>query len=32
MEQIMTDKELAEKYEEKIDYIQVNDDGKKIYD
>ena len=28
----MTDKELAEKYEEKIDYIQVNDYGKKIYD
>lgn len=25
----MTDKELAEKYEEKIDYIEVNDDGKK---
>ena len=28
----MTDKELAEEYEEKIDYIEVNDDGKKIYD
>ena len=28
----MTDKELAEKYEEKIDYIEVNDDGKRIYD
>lgn len=28
----MTDKELAEEYEEKIDYIQVNDDGKKVYD
>ena len=28
----MTDKEMAEKYEEKIDYIEVNDDGKKIYD
>lgn len=25
----MTDKELAEEYEEKIDYIEVNDDGKK---
>ena len=23
---------MAEKYEEKIDYIEVNDDGKKIYD
>ena len=32
MEQIMTDKELAEEYEEKIDYIEVNDDGKRIYD
>ena len=28
----MTDKELAEKYEEKAEYIEVNDDGKKIYD
>ena len=28
----MTDKEMAEKYEEKIDYIEVNDDGKRIYD
>ena len=28
----MTDKELAEEYEEKIDYIEVNYDGKKIYD
>ena len=28
----MTDKELAEEYEEKIDYIEVNDDGKRIYD
>lgn len=28
----MTDKELAEEYEEKIDYIEVNDDGKKLYD
>ena len=28
----MTDKELAEKYEEKIDYIEVNDDGKRIFD
>ena len=28
----MTDKEMAEEYEEKIDYIEVNDDGKKIYD
>ena len=28
----MADKELAEKYEEKIDYIEVNDDGKRIYD
>ena len=25
----MTDKEMAEEYEEKIDYIEVNDDGKK---
>ena len=29
MKQIMTDKELAEKYEEKIDYIEVNDVWKK---
>lgn len=28
----MTDKELAEKYEEKIDYIEINDNGKRIYD
>ena len=28
----MTDKELAEKYEEKAEYIEVNDDGKKLYD
>ena len=28
----MTDKELAEEYEEKAEYIEVNDDGKKIYD
>ena len=28
----MTDKELAEEYEEKIDCIEVNDDGKKLYD
>ena len=28
----MIDKELAEEYEEKIDYIEVNDDGKRIYD
>ena len=25
----MTDKELAEEYEEKAEYIKVNDDGKK---
>ena len=28
----MTDKELAEEYEEKAEYIEVNDDGKKLYD
>ena len=28
----MTDKELAEKYEEKAEYIEMNDDGKKLYD
>ena len=28
----MTDKELAEKYEEKAECIEVNDDGKRIYD
>ena len=28
----MTDKELAEKYEEKAEYIEVKDDGKKLYD
>lgn len=28
----MTDKELAEEYEEKAEYIEVNDDGKRIYD
>ena len=28
----MTDKELAEEYEEKAECVEVNDDGKKIYD
>ena len=28
----MTDKELAEEYEEKAECIEVNDDGKRIYD
>ena len=28
----MTDKELAEKYEEKAECVEINDDGKKIYD
>ena len=28
----MTDKELAEEYEEKAECVEVNDDGKRIYD
>ena len=28
----MTDKELAEKYEEKAECVEMNDDGKKVYD
>lgn len=28
----MTDKELAEEYEEKAEYIEINDDGKRRYD
>ena len=28
----MTDKEMAEEYEEKAEYVEINDDGKKIYD
>lgn len=28
----MTDKEMAKEYEEKAEYVDINDDGKKIYD
>lgn len=31
MEQTTTDKELAEEYEQKAEYIEVNDDGKRRY-